>query len=160
MKALRRNAHLASGTTTTENHGTSPYRPVTRWSHLSPIVKSTGGSTYTIFVVMAKQERRRTARFPFVASAKIIDAESDTRIFTRISDLSLHGCHLDMPSPIPQGTTVFTKIWTGTDFFEADSTVVYQRASLGIGLTFRHVEPQRLLVLKKWLLAAKNKERR
>src|SRR5690348_12930697 len=56
------------------------------------------------------QERRRTPRYPFIATAEVIDQSSKASTSTRVSELSLHGCHLDMPNPLPQDTAITVKI--------------------------------------------------
>jgi hypothetical protein len=72
---------------------------------------------------MVEQERRLTPRYSFIASAELVDAKSGTGIATRISELSLQGCYLDMVNPFPVGTIVLIKIssktpghWCGSDF--------------------------------------------
>jgi len=99
-------------------------------------------------------ERRRTARFPFVADAEVAETTSKARLNVRVTEISLYGCYLDMVNPLPVGTPVFIKIFTPTDFFEASASVVYSHPNLGIGLTFRDVSPHFLPILQKWLLEA------
>jgi hypothetical protein len=100
------------------------------------------------------QERRRTARFPFVADAEVTETGSKSRLSVRVTEISLYGCYLDMVHPLPVGTPVFIKIFTPTAFFESAGSVVYSHPNLGIGLTFRDVSPHFLPVLQKWLLEA------
>jgi hypothetical protein len=99
-------------------------------------------------------DRRRTPRYPFVATAEIAEVSSGTRMYARVSDLSLYGCYLDMSNPLPSGAHVFVKIFTDADFFEADASVVYSQPNLGVGLAFRDVKPHFLPTLQKWLLQA------
>jgi len=49
-------------------------------------------------------ERRRTPRIPFVATGEIIDEAENTRTTSQLSDLSLHGCFVQLPNPFPEGT--------------------------------------------------------
>ena len=99
-------------------------------------------------------DRRRTPRYPFVATAEIVEKLSGTPIHARVSDLSLYGCYVDMSNPLPSGTQVFVKIFTDTDFFEADASVLYSQANLGMGLGFRDVKPHFLPTLQRWLFQA------
>ena len=99
-------------------------------------------------------DRRRAPRYPFVATAEIVETSSGARIYARVSDLSLYGCYLDMSNPLPTGAHVFVKIFTDTDFFEADASVAYSQPNLGVGLAFRDVKPSFLPTLHKWLLQA------
>jgi len=100
------------------------------------------------------EERRRTPRYPFIATAEVKDQSSQASVSTRVTELSLHGCYLDMPNPLPKDTQINIKIYSDGKFFESTGTIVYSQPALGVGVTFREVRPQFLSVLKKWLLAA------
>jgi len=99
-------------------------------------------------------ERRKTARFPFIANAEVTDTGANAKINARVSELSINGCYVDMLNPLPAGTLVFIKIFTETDFFEASASVVYSHPHLGIGLAFRNVSAHFLPTLQKWLREA------
>ena len=98
-----------------------------------------------------KREQRRTPRYTFIASAELIEQKTDVRIATRVSELSLHGCYLDMMNPFPQETMVLVKIFAGEDSFHAKAKIIYVQPNLGAGLAFLEVEPQKLVVLQHWL---------
>jgi hypothetical protein len=100
------------------------------------------------------EERRREPRFPFIASAQVTDEAIGSQLPSRISDLSLHGCYVDIINPFPNGTSVQIKIFTETHEFEAPATVVYNHPHLGMGLLFRQVNPESMAVLNSWLPAA------
>jgi PilZ domain len=102
------------------------------------------------------REQRRTPRYTFIASAELIEQKTDVRIATRVSELSLHGCYLDMMNPFPQETLVLVKIFAGEDFFHAKAKIIYVQPNLGCGVVFLEVEPQPLAVLGRWLEAARN----
>ena len=99
-------------------------------------------------------ERRRTARFPFIANAEVREANSDVKLNARVSEISLYGCYLDMINPLPMGTLVSVKVFTEIDFLETVASVVYSHPNLGIGLAFRDMNPHFLPILQKWLLEA------
>ena len=103
------------------------------------------------------QERRRSPRYPFFASAELIEDTSDVRITTRLSELGLYGCYLDMMNPFPTGTSVLIKISEGEAIFESHATVVYSQANMGMGVAFRDVEERNLQVLQKWMTEAQNR---
>jgi len=96
-------------------------------------------------------ERRRTPRYTFIASAELIEETSDVRIATRISELSLYGCYLDMMNPFPVGTLVLVKIAAGDAFFQAKSKIVYAQTNMGAGVVFLEVEAECQTVLERWL---------
>jgi PilZ domain len=103
------------------------------------------------------QERRRSPRYPFFASAELIEDKSDVRITTRLSELGLYGCYLDMMNPFPTGTSVLIKITEGQVTFEAHATVVYSQVNMGMGVAFRDVEDRYLKLLQKWMTDAQNR---
>jgi PilZ domain len=100
-----------------------------------------------------EQERRRTPRYPFIANAEVIDPGNKSGVSARVTELSLHGCFIEMPNPLAKGAALTAKIYSEGKFFEAAGTVVYSIPN-GIGVTFHDIRPQFLTVLKQWLLAA------
>ena len=97
------------------------------------------------------EERRRTPRRPFVAAAEVVEAESQSRLPTRVSELSLNGCYLDTMNPFPTGTSILVKIVRGLVFFQARGKVVYAQPNLGMGVAFQKVHPDFRQVLAGWL---------
>src|SRR5260370_948997 len=85
------------------------------------------------------EERRRTPRYPFIATAEVIDQSSRASISTRVSELSLHGCYLDMPNPLPKDAEITIKIYSEGKFFESTGTNL--DSDLGIfGQGIRHIQ--------------------
>jgi hypothetical protein len=105
-------------------------------------------------------ERRRTPRYTFIASAELIEERSDVRIATRVSELSLYGCYLDMMNPFPVGTLVLVKISAGESYFQAKSKIVYAQPNMGAGVAYLEVEAQYQPILERWLEEAKNDQQR
>jgi len=101
-----------------------------------------------------EQDRRRTPRYPFVASAEVVEAGSGTKTTLKVSELSLNGCYVETPNPMEIGTALVIKIFKEPHFFEATARVAYSQANLGMGLTFLDTKPFFIQVLQKWLLAA------
>lgn len=100
---------------------------------------------------IAYQEKRRSPRYSFIASAELIEVKADVRIASRVSELSLHGCYLDMMNPFPTGTMVLVKIAAGDAFFEAKSKIVYSQPNMGAGVGFLEIAPDSQAVLGRWL---------
>src|ERR1700676_2342900 len=98
-----------------------------------------------------EQTQRREQRYPFVASAELLEENSGARMNSRISDLSLNGCYVDTVNSLPDGTLVHLRIFTETHSFEAPATVVYSHAFMGMGMKFREVQPKSEEVLRLWL---------
>jgi hypothetical protein len=101
-----------------------------------------------------EQDRRRTPRYPFVGSIEMRQGTSEDKQTARVRELSLNGCFVDMESPYPEGTSLSIKLFTPTEFFEAQATVIYAQENHGMGLMFCETKPYYLMVLRKWLLAA------
>jgi hypothetical protein len=80
------------------------------------------------------QELRRSPRFPFVAVAELSHPES-----SRVAELSLNGCYVDMLNTLPIGSVVTIKIFAESDCFEATAKAIYTHPNLGMGLAFQEV---------------------
>lgn len=100
------------------------------------------------------QERRRAPRYPFIATAEVVDPSTKASVSTRVSELSLYGCFVDTTNPLPNGTRLHIKIYSEGVFFEADGKVIYSLPDEGVGVGFQDVRPQFLVVLKEWLIRA------
>ena len=55
-------------------------------------------------------EKRRSPRFPFSTGAESFDIQANVRVTGRLSDISRHGCYMDMMNPFPLGTNVSIRI--------------------------------------------------
>ena len=106
------------------------------------------------------KEKRRSPRYSFIASAELIEEKADVRIASRVSELSLHGCYLDMMNPFPTGTLVLVKIAAGDAFFEAKSKIVYSQMNMGAGVGFLEVAAPSQEVLERWLDEAEREHQR
>jgi PilZ domain len=100
-----------------------------------------------------EQERRKSPRFPFIASAEVRAEDNSSRLAARVSDISAAGCYVDTINPLPGGTLVRVRIFNETQSFEVAATVAYSVAHLGMGLKFADVAASSLSVLGDWLPA-------
>ena len=98
-----------------------------------------------------EQERRRSPRYPFIATAELVEQTSDTRMVSRVSELGLHGCYLDMMNPFPVETMTLVKIWAGDAVFQSKSKVLYATPNMGAGVVFLETEPKFMEVLGGWI---------
>jgi hypothetical protein len=101
-----------------------------------------------------EQDRRRNPRYSFAGSIEMREGTSEDKRTASVKELSLNGCYVDMESPYPMGTSLAIKLYTATEFFEAQASVIYSHPNRGMGLMFRETKPYYLMVLRKWLLAA------
>jgi PilZ domain-containing protein len=103
---------------------------------------------------VAEQDRRRTPRYSFVASAEVAADNSDVRVSANVSEVSLHGCYLDMANPFPLSTPVSIKISAAHKVFHSKGRVIYLHPGIGAGVAFLDVAPEYRAVLESWLDAA------
>jgi hypothetical protein len=100
---------------------------------------------------VAPQERRNAPRYAFSAAAEVVYLVTDTRLNGRVSDLGAGGCYVDTINPCPVGAEVKIRINRDNASFLAHAQVVYSSGGMGMALMFTKIEPERLLVLEKWL---------
>src|SRR2546426_12837974 len=105
------------------------------------------------------QERRRTPRYPFIADAEVHDDASGTTVKTRIRELSLFGCYVDMDNPLPTGTPITIKINTAGGSLAGPGKKVYltpndltcgRGAGSGVGGAFLFVSVPAPILLEGW----------
>ena len=96
-------------------------------------------------------ERRYSPRYPFFASVEITESQTGTRLTGRTSELSLHGCYLDIMNPIAVGRIVKIQIINQSQTFEANGHVIYSQSSMGMGVSFDEMGTDHQLTLEKWL---------
>ena len=82
------------------------------------------------------------------------------RIASRVSELSAHGCYLDMMNPFPTGTLVLVKMLAGEDFFQAKGKIVYSQMNMGAGVGFLEIDQNSQVVLERWLDEAEKEVQR
>src|ERR1700688_230169 len=85
------------------------------------------------------QKTRRGPRYPFIAVAEIAHTESGGNFSCRVSELSLHGCYVDLLRTLPLGSELAIKIFAESECFEAHAKVIYTHPNLGMGLAFEKV---------------------
>src|SRR5215467_2688857 len=72
-----------------------------------------------------EQDRRRTPRYPFEASIEMHEGSSPDMRTARVTGLSLNGCYVSTESPYPEGASLTVKVFTATEFYEGQATVIY-----------------------------------
>ena len=104
-----------------------------------------------------ERERRRTPRYVFFASAELLEEKSEVRVASRVSELSLYGCYLDMMNPFPKDTLVLLRIWTDERIFQTKGRIIYSQPNMGAGVVFLDVQPMYQPILQNWLEEAAKK---
>jgi hypothetical protein len=103
---------------------------------------------------MAQTDRRREPRVPFTADAEIFDEAHDCRTISKVRDLSLGGCYVEMADPFPPGKNLLIEIYTESEFLETHATVAFLDSNRGMGLIFSVMQPFFLAILNKWVAQA------
>jgi PilZ domain len=96
-------------------------------------------------------ERRRMARFSFIATAEVYELRSQTRVAGRCSDLSMGGCYVDTLSPFPVDSALRIVIQHDSREFQAMAVVAYSHISMGMGIRFTEIKPEFRNVLRYWV---------
>jgi hypothetical protein len=99
-----------------------------------------------------EDERRRTPRFPFIATVEVIETGAPVGVAARVTELSLYGCYIEISNPLQKGAHAVLKVYSEGRYFESQATVLYSQPSLGMGVGFLNVNPHYLTVLKLWLI--------
>jgi hypothetical protein len=102
----------------------------------------------------AAVNRRAEKRYPFTASAEIVDLNTQVKIDARTSDLSSGGCYVDTMNPLALGTEVSVKLSRGGVAFEANARVNYSQPGVGMGIAFAAIGVEQRAVLDYWIAEA------
>jgi hypothetical protein len=105
-------------------------------------------------VKFVEDERRRTPRFPFIATVEVLETGAAVGLAARVTELSLYGCYVEIPHPLSKGAHAVLKVYSEGKYFESLGTVLYSQPNLGMGVGFLNVNPHYLTVLKSWLIEA------
>ncbi len=96
-------------------------------------------------------ERRRSPRYPFFASALITDLQTKIGMTARTSELSRYGCYMDMLNPLPLNTAVKIQVTYQEQVLDASGRVIYSQPNMGMGVSFDEIERDHEALLEKWL---------
>jgi hypothetical protein len=97
------------------------------------------------------RDRRADPRLKCACSAEVYPAGQPTPIRTRTADLSLGGCFLEMPNPLPKGDRVKIALWVKDFKLWASAEVVTSTPGFGIGLKFTEITVQDRNQLREFL---------
>lgn len=92
---------------------------------------------------------RKSPRFPFIASAQVVETRTEARLQARISDLSREGCYLDMLNPLPTGTRLKINVTHQNQQLDAVGRVVHSELNVGMGVQFEEIAQR--AVIDSWL---------
>jgi len=87
-------------------------------------------------------DRRTSPRVKCASSVEVYPTGEAAPIRTRTADLSLGGCFVEMPNPLPKGTQVRIALWIKESKIWANGEVVTSTPGFGIGVRFTEITPQ------------------
>ncbi len=97
------------------------------------------------------RDRREVPRYSFIASAEEVDIVSNTRLTSRVSEISVKGCYLDTLNPFPEGTEIRLGIDHAGETFSTLGKVIYVLPNMGMGVAFTGLEEPQKQLLLKWI---------
>jgi hypothetical protein len=99
------------------------------------------------------KERRRSPRFHCSGSAEFRPEGSDVRMWGTLTDVSLHGCYVEMNNTFPVGTRVSLTLQALDIHVRVEATVRVSYPFLGMGMCFSEIEPGQQIQLEQLLAA-------
>jgi hypothetical protein len=102
---------------------------------------------------LAWKEKRRSPRLRCSGSAEFRTEASDVRIWGTVTDVSLHGCYVEMNTTFPVDTKVDLVLKSFGIRIETRGTVRASYPFLGMGICFEEIKPVQQLHLKDLLTA-------
>jgi PilZ domain len=103
--------------------------------------------------VAAMISRRQSPRLRCSGSVEFRAEGADVRTWGTLTDISLHGCHVDMNVTVPVNTRVYLVLKSCGFRIQAPGWVRNSIPSLGMGICFAEIDPAHALSLKQLLAA-------
>jgi len=119
----------------------------------SDAVARGGGEAPAAANSLAWKEKRRSPRLRCSGSAEFRTEASDVRIWGTVTDVSLHGCYVEMNTTFPVGTKVDLVLKSFGIRIETPGEVRASYPFLGMGICFAEIQPAQQLHLKDLLTA-------
>jgi PilZ domain len=98
-------------------------------------------------------ERRRAPRYSLIATAEIIEPQTNLRLKGRTSDLSLVGCFVEMRNALPVRTEIRVQIIHNDVIFSALGVIASCQPNRGMPIKFTDVQLDQHEILQGWLAA-------
>jgi c-di-GMP-binding flagellar brake protein YcgR len=97
------------------------------------------------------RERRANPRLKCGNSAEVYPLGQTIPIRSRTSDLSIGGCFLEMPNPLPAGSQIKLALWVKEFKLWVNGQVVTSTPGFGIGVKFTEIAERDRDQLKQFL---------
>jgi hypothetical protein len=112
-----------------------------------------GGEAPAAANSLAWKDKRQSPRLRCSGSAEFRTEAGDARMWGTVTDVSLHGCYVEMNTTFPVGTKVDLVLKSFGIRIEAPGTVRASYPFLGMGICFAEIEPVQQIQLKQLLAA-------
>jgi hypothetical protein len=96
-------------------------------------------------------ERRKHPRLKCVNSAELHAEGQAAPIWGRAVDLSMGGCFIEMPIPLPVKTKLKIGLWIQDTKLQLNARIVSSRPGFGVGVEFTEVAPEHAERLRQFL---------
>jgi len=101
----------------------------------------------------AREERRRSTRYRCAGSAEFRAEGGDVRVWGTVTDISLHGCYIEMTSTFPVDTKADIVIGALGIRVQLQGVVRIAYPFLGMGIAFTEIAPGQQVQLQQLLSA-------
>ncbi len=98
------------------------------------------------------KDRRQSIRMKSAVSVELHPA-GQPMLRTKIMDLSMGGCFVEVPSPLNVGAKCDIILWLGLTKLRLSAEVIHNSPGYGIGLRFLNISPQSQQLLQQNLTA-------
>ena len=102
-------------------------------------------------------ERRVHPRVRALSSIELHPDGSSAPIWGKALDLSVGGCFMEMPIPLPKDTKLKIGLWIKETKIWIKGQVVNSRPGFGIGIRFAEIDPPDAAKLKQYLAGMSNR---
>jgi hypothetical protein len=99
----------------------------------------------------SNRERRKVPRYTFVATVELGEAASAMRLSGRVTEISRHGCYVDIQHALPIGTLLDIQISRDQGFFVAKGKILYVQERIGLGIAFLDPTEDQMKILDSWI---------
>jgi hypothetical protein len=129
----------------------SPERNIFDFPLPIPILDNYAGRSSSGSPGGSAADRRTLPRVRCTASAELHPEGKGATIMAGIADLSLGGCFVDMPMPVPIGTQLKVVVWLDAVKLQTSAVVSNIRPGFGMGLHFTGLPPEEKSKLETYL---------
>lgn len=124
----------------------SPDKPLWDFTLPGPGIDGSSGT-----ISRDPHDRRAHPRFKTVNSVEIHPEGQQAPIRARTADLSIGGCFIEMPNPLPKGTQMKIGIWVKDTKLWATGRVITSTPGFGIGVQFLQISDEDKTQLEQFL---------